>query len=382
MKIIRRTVTAIAFIGLLMLTFSASAAPSTALEMEEALLANIEFEAMPTNSVPYGMTLNRVSGYVSQPDPSSRNKAGLFTKKAGSSCVDIPFNGGTAGSVIYQFDIMTGAKASYPEVSIRNTSGTGARLFTADANGSLTLPDGRKAADLRPDRWYKVAVRCSYTVGRYDLMIDGKTVANRVAIPNSANLGKPTILRIQLQGDVGSSLWVDNIRIYASDSVVDKDIFVHDVYNDTVYELPDDTVEQGGGSGLYLNADFEALEEGAAPSPFSINLKDTANSFAAVALPDEGGKGVRLEKKGSGDPYGDISIKDLDSERVFLEMRVMMENQSGIALIQSKDGKNSFNRLICFQGGRITVSGTSHTVGGYDAGAWLWRQERGRGLYQ
>lgn len=332
--------------------------PGFAADTGEQVVVDLSFDSMPTNSVPSGLTVNEGTVYVEQPDETVRNKAMALTKPAGSVTVDIALSS-SANNIVYQFDFMMEDNRSTKRVLFKDGLGKFSEGFAIDQDGSVVLSDNRKPAKVAVGKWYRFALVYHYGMGRYELYMDGKCLASRIAIQNAANFTKASILRFQATaGEAGSKYYYDNIRCYEGKDLLDDSAFEQEAFNEAVAEVPEPEKLPEDTESVFLNFCFDKLTQGSVPGGWSVQTKEDTNVIQVEDFPDAKNKSFRFVKNGGQDPLGDAAITGFATASAVLEMAFCSEDNASDKMVFFKDTAGAFNELFKIgAGGGLFASG-------------------------
>lgn len=328
---------------------------------------NQEFDSVSTNSKPSGIKTQNASVYVRQLDDSVQNKVLEVKKLSKPLTLDFPIKK-AYGSMTFQFDLMLNDNNIARIVSLVSGSVT-AQLFTIDTDCTLITADGKTAGKLEIGKWYTISCLCRFGEKRFDIYINGKYAASKSLMSNAANLGTVSALRFSLaSGGYGSVFYLDNVRCYPGNTIIDGSQFPHASFNASSEPVADDALAEDNES-VYLFADFNDDNVNKAPSVGNASPKNTENKVIVTEKPDKENKSLMISKAIDGDPYIDFSLSGFNTSSAVMEASFCSEDTASVKIITLRDSSAKFNELIRVQnGGIIMVAGKK--VGTYQAGKW------------
>ena len=344
--------------------------PAYAAETEDdRVKIDFSFDDMATNAPPAGLTVNEGTVLVEQPDEAVQNKVMTYTKPAGSVTTDISINS-EADNIVYQFDFMMEDNKCAKRVILKDVAGKFSDAMTVNQDGFVTLSDNRKTARLSVGKWYRFALIYHYGMGRYELYMDGKCLASRIAIQNGVSFSKASILRFQSgSGEQGARFSIDNLRCYEGKDLLDDSAFAVPEFNPTVAEAPEPEELPEDTETIYLNTGFDKLDQGAIPGGWSASPKEQENVIQVEEFPDKKNKSLMIQKNTGTDPLIDATTSGFSSAAAVLEFSFYSEDNSSDKLVMLRDSAAVFNHLLEISaGGRLKVSGQE--VGKYKKKTW------------
>lgn len=330
---------------------------------------NLEFEAEATNAVPSGVSLTNVFGYVRQPEEAVRNKVLEVTQTAKAGALDIPLDHAETG-VVFSFDYKTEDTMAARSVNLTDGNSKTGRIFEMNAVGELIAGDGRKLADLKAGRWYTFAFVYRPGEKRGDLYLNGRCVAPQMLIGNAAEFGTARALTISTgNGGYGAKFYLDNLRVYAGDTLLNADAFPHEEYNPEAEPYADGNGKEPDTESVYIYMDFDEETAGKEPGGGTALPKEDGDKILVQNFPDEKNKSLELTKGGTADPLFDVSVGSFNALEAVLEVSFCSMDDASNKVITLRDVNAGFNEVLrVAEGGKILVSGKN--IGSYEVGKW------------
>lgn len=338
---------------------------------EEDIYVSLDFDAVATNAIPYGISLNRMEAVTVQPDAEKHDKAALLRKEGTLATADIPTNV-SAMSMTFSFEFMAEDFPVRRSVGITDTESVFSEAFSVTAEGRMVLSDGRKLFTLKPGRWYRFDLVYRFGEKRFDVYADGKCVASNVYMPNHASFGECRRLRFQADGGgFGSRFFLDSIRIVRGDRIYPDSCFEKSPYNPDVKEereffTPSDT------ESVFLNTDFDSDTVGSDPSAASATLaKSDLNKITVDPFPSDENKSLMLYRTVNSNPHVDFNVSVSAAAKVMFEMDYYIWDKPAYATfgVTFRDNLSGFNNVLRIGStGWLTVG--SKSIAQYPTETW------------
>lgn len=232
-------------------------------------------------------------------------------------------------------------------------------------DGYLKNGENRDLLKIKPDMWYNIAVIQNNNHKKYSVIVNGETLCADVYF-TSTDFSKPASYSI-VSEEGKSEMWIDDIRVYSGDEIMDTSYFSPVPYNKAKDEEPVIESEILAEDRVHFVSDFNSEQTGGRPTGMDIIVGD--GDIAISDTPDSKDKSIKMSQKNSGcwifftDSF---AMNDL-----VMEARVRTDSMNTDKLIfMAKDvGGINMKTFILGTDGFIT-SQSGKSLGKYTSRTW------------
>lgn len=338
---------------------------------QDNIFVSLDFDSLPTNASPYGLSLNNMNATVVSPDNEIKDKAVCVRKEGMASSADIPANQSAPG-MVFDFEFMADDFKVERSVQLVDTSSALTTVFSLKTDGSLILADGKKLMSVKLNKWYRFSFVYRFAEKRYDVYLDGKYKDGEILMTNNTAFGQCMRLRFAADGGgFASAFYLDDIRIYSgtevyADSAFPKSTYNPDITDSTVFEAPNDT------ESVFINTDFNSDTAGERPTAASAaSAKSELNTVAVDNFPSETDKSLLIHRTVLSGPHADFPVSCASAGQAVLEFDYYVHDLGVYSIfpVNFRDELAGFNQiLVIAHNGGITVG--TRWLGTFETDKW------------
>lgn len=241
---------------ILSLIMAAFMLPSVSVAFAESptIIVDECFDNYPTNETT--LALESESGIDGRVIDEDGDKVYYIRAWEENAEITIPVNSAEKKLVVSADIKISGERTSGELFVAADSMGNTTPLLTINKRGSVSLPDGKEICGCNMDKWMEFDIILNTSSNKITVIKDGKKLVEEW-IAKSMKITYISNMKFTLEApgeNKESDLYIDDLRIYVSDEVMEDSAFARKPYNDKVLDFTETASMEVMGD--YVFADY------------------------------------------------------------------------------------------------------------------------------